>query len=109
MASTVITPPDLIPNPDALLIVNADINDVEMVVRWLRIRSKEYTINLYHNSMNDPAWLESVAGAAKTILVEQSKTPPANLAPLYSNINKIVWIGTGHQYLTAIDYFTKNG
>lgn len=109
MASIVITPPDLIDNPNAYLIVNANIDDVEMVMRWLRIRNIDYTINLYHDSMNDPKWLESAAQNSKNILVDQNNTTPASLTPLYKSISKVTWIGDGHTYSTAIDYFTKNG
>lgn len=107
--SKVVTPPDVVNEPDVYLILNADISDIEMVVNWLKVKQKNYTIHLYHDGMNDTSWLSSVADAAKCILANRSTSSTESIQALFDNINKIQWFGSGQPFDTATQYLLKNG
>lgn len=107
--SKVITPPDQINDPNSYLIVNAVPTDIELVVRWLRFSGKDYTIHLYHDGMNNSQWLSEVARQCGKILINRNNTEPKGLIPLYEALGKIVWFGLDQNYLSPIEYFSKNG
>jgi len=107
--SKVVTPPDIINEPQVVLIVDAEVSDVEMVAEWLRYCDKTYTIHLYYDAMGMPDWLTEVANSAQIILVHRTNTKDANVQALYDNISKIKWIGHGQNYATATDYLVNNG
>lgn len=107
--SKVVTPPDIINEPFVLLVVNASIDDIEMVAEWLRYCDKNYTIHLYQDVMGDPAWLAEVAKSAETILVHRTNTKDTNIQVMYDDVAKIKWFGDGQIYATATDYLVKNG
>ena len=107
--SKVVTPPDIINEPDVYLLVNAELNDVEMVVNWLKVNQKNCTIHLYHDGMQDLNWLTEVALTAKTVLVNRKQTSFTCVEALFDNIKKIVWFGQDQTYNTATQYLVKNG
>ena len=106
--SKIVTPPDVINDGNVYLILNADVSDIEMVVNWLRINHKDYTIHLYQDGMADTAWLTSVAATAQHILVNRSASSAESIHALFDDINKIRWFGSGQPYDTAIQYLLKN-
>jgi len=106
--STVITPPDKSNTPNAYLIFNATTIDIDMVMRWLRICDKEYTIYLYHDGMQDNKWASEVALECSHIIINRDNTEPVGLIPLYDVLGKITWVGKDQPYATAMEYFSKN-
>ena len=107
--SKIITPPDQSNEPNSYLIINATVTDIEMVVRWLRVCGKDYTIHLYHDGMHHTQWLSDVAFNCKHIIINRDVTNPEGLIPLYDALGKITWIGQAEEYASAMDYFSKNG
>lgn len=107
--SKVVTPPDIIPEDTVYLIVNAKPVDVEMVVKWLKITNKQYTIHLYHDGMSDLPWLSDTAKVAQTVLVNRSNTDMDTIAVLLDHVTKLTWIGTNQEYATTMDFLAKNG
>lgn len=106
--SKVVTPPDIAREGRVYLILNAEVSDIEMVVNWLRINGKEYTIHLYQDGMNDTAWLGSVAAAADQVLVNRTQSSVESIQALFDNVGKIRWFGSGQSYDTAIQYLLQN-
>lgn len=107
--SKVVTPPDIINKSHVLLVVNADVSDVEMFAQWLRFNSKEYTIHLYHDGMDSIDWLTEVSITAHTILVNRDTTQDASIKAMYDSISKITWVGSTQEFDTATSYLIKNG
>ena len=107
--SKVVTPPDIINESQVLLVVNADMSDVEMFSQWLRFNNNEYTIHLYHDGMDSIDWLSQVSTTACTILVNRDVTQDSTIKAMYDSITKIKWIGSNQEFDTATSYLIKNG
>jgi hypothetical protein len=107
--SKVVTPPDIIAEDNVYLIVNAKPVDVEMVVKWLKITNKKYTIHIYHDGMSDLPWLLETARVAQTILVNRTNTDMDTIGALLDYIAKLTWTGTNQEYNTVMDFLAKNG
>lgn len=105
--SQVVTPPDIVKEDIVYLVVNAPVWDIEMVVRWLQINNKQYTIHLYHDGMDDPNWLHQAASESELIIVHRKQT--ANLEPILDFITRIRWVGEDQDYPSAAEYLVKNG
>jgi hypothetical protein len=108
MTNQVITPPDLSPLGGGCLIVNASQLEIELLARWMPISVQDYTVYLYHEGMQETAWLSRVADQVNTILISGLTT---NLAPLYSvmdQYNKINWFGDNLKYQSPVAYFIKH-
>ena len=103
------TPPDIISEDNVYLIVNAKPVDVEMVVKWLKITNKQYTIHIYHDGMNDLSWLSETAKVAQTILVNRTNTSMDSIGVLLDYISKLTWTGSNQEYNTVMDFLAKNG
>jgi hypothetical protein len=101
-----VTPPETVKEPGSYLIINAAPDDLEMVLRWLQINGNDLIINLYYEHMSNYEWLREVVEISEHILVESS-TSIDTVVQL--DQNKLTWIGQGHEYSKAIDYFTNNG
>lgn len=107
--SKVVTPPDIINESQVLLVVNADMSDVEMFSQWLRFNNNEYTIHLYHDGMDSIDWLSQVSNTAHTILVNRDITQDSTVKAMYDSISKITWIGSNQEFDTATSYLIKHG
>lgn len=107
--SKIVTPPDIIPEDNIFLVVNAVPTDVEMVVKWLKITDKKYTIHLYHDGMSDLDWLADTASVAQTVLVNRTNTSMDSIAVLLDHVSKLTWTGTNQDYATVMDFLAKNG
>jgi hypothetical protein len=107
--SKVVTPPDIISEDNVYLIVNAKPVDVEMVVKWLKITNKKYTIHIYHDGMSDLLWLSNTAKVAQTILVNRTNTSLDSIGVLLDHISKLAWTGPDQKYNTVMDFLAKNG
>lgn len=108
MPSLIVTPPQKLNDPGSYLLINAEPDDLEMVLRWLQINGNDLIINLYFDAMNNYNWLAEVANLAEYIVVNQL-TDTATLGQLEANKSKFTWIGQDQEYKKAIEYFTKNG
>lgn len=108
--SQIVTPPDVVKEDIVYLIVNAEPWDLEMVVQWLKVNNKEYTIHLYHDGMSEPDWLNRVGSESELVLVQRSKdTAPETMDALLDHVNKIKWFGEEQEYPSAVEYLVKNG
>lgn len=105
--SQIVTPPDIIKEDTVYLIVNAPVWDIEMVVRWLQINSKQYTIHLYHDGMDDTEWLHQTAAESELVIVNRKQT--ANLDPILDFASKIRWIGKDQEFPSAAEFLVKHG
>jgi len=75
MPSTVITPPDFIENENTnILIIDADLTDVENITLFLQTSFKFYNVYLYRDIMLDVPWLEKVINSADTIIVNTEES-----------------------------------
>ena len=106
--SKIITPPDhdLV---GVYLLVNAAVDDVELVVKWLQTQDKDYIIHLYHDGMDDPSWLTRVAKTVTHCLMSRTRSNTNSLTPMLDHISKIVWYGPDQEYATPLEYLVKHG
>jgi hypothetical protein len=107
--SKVVTPPDIVAEDTVYLVVNAKPIDVEMVVKWLKITNKKYTIHVYHDGMSDLTWLSDTAKIAQTILVNRTNTDMDTVGALLDHVAKLTWTGTNQEHDTVMDFLAKNG
>lgn len=107
--SKVVTPPDIVTEDTVYLVVNAHVSDIEMVVNWLRVKDKQFTIHLYHDGMNDVDWLHSVSTSAAVVLANRTDSARESIDALLDHAEKIKWFGSNQTYTTATDYLVKNG
>lgn len=107
--SKVVTPPDVVHEDTVYLVVNAEVSDIEMVVNWLRINDKQFTIHLYHDGMSNLDWLQSVSKSAALVLVNRTVSDRSTIETLLDHNEKIKWFGSNQTYPTATDYLVKNG
>lgn len=112
--SQVVTPPDQVNKDTVYLIVNAAVIDVEMIVRWLKINNRSYTVHLYHDGMSDIPWLDQICKWSKLILVNKANTlaqssKSETLSTLLNYTDKITWVGEGQQYPRAAEYLVNHG
>ncbi len=96
MHSNFITPPDLI---ETVLIIDASTEQANECAQVVRESSQAYNIYLYHEGMNDPAWLETAAAKSDTIL--QMLGSQVNLSA-----DKI-WVGADQKFKNPAEYFAK--
>jgi hypothetical protein len=108
--SQVITPPDVRTNNIVYLVINAELWDVELIVHWLKINNKDYTIHIYHEGMNDLGWLKTVGESCHMILYNKNRSSnEKNLEALSDHIDKIKWFGKDQDYPSAVEYLVKYG
>lgn len=107
--SQVVTPPDIVNEHTVFLIVNAPTWDVEMVVRWLKMSNKEYTIHLYHDGMDDLTWLRSAGEQSQTILIDRKNSDLKSVDALLDYVGKIKWFGEDQPSPSAVEYLVNNG
>lgn len=112
--SQIVTPPDIRDEHTVYLIVNANPWDVEMVIRWLKVNTKQYTIHLYHGGMEDTNWLNKAAMISTLILVNKKDTIGSNdktkILDTILDFNKnIRWFGEEQEFSSAAEYLVKNG
>ena len=75
MPSNVITPPDFIENENInILIIDADLTDVENITLFLQTSFKFYNVYLYRDIMLDATWLEKAVNLADTIIVNTEES-----------------------------------
>lgn len=106
--SKVITPPDIIIEPPVYLIINAPIEDVQMIGVWLQIEEKNYTIHLYHEGMDNRAWLLEAASISNNILFFKPNLNTDTLQTIINFVAKIIWFGPEEKYARALDFFVHN-
>jgi len=108
MTSQVITPPDLSTLHCGCLIVNASQLEIELLARWMPISVQDYTVYLYHEDMQDVAWLALVVPMVTTILISSHTTNIAQLHPLLDHNNKITWFGNTLKYQSPLAYLLEH-
>lgn len=107
--SQIVTPPDIVVEHTVYLLVNTPVWDVEMVVQWLKMTEKKYTMHVYLDGMEDLDWLKQASKAAQTILVTRKDTSAPSLDVLLDRVDAIKWCGEDQTYISTVDYLIKNG
>ena len=108
--SQFVTPPDIFNEDPVYLIVNAEEWDLAMVAYWLKFNSKDYTLYLYKDGMEDPDWLKKAAGFSELILVNKANfKDPSTVGVVLDHVSKIKWFGEGQEYPSSAEYLVKNG
>ena len=70
MHSNVITPPDIIDNElHTFLVINASLDDVDLITRACESSFECYNIYLYAAEMQDESWLKKVLSKAESIII----------------------------------------
>lgn len=106
--SKLVTPPNIVNEDIVYLLVNATLQDIEMVTKFLQFSRKDFTIHLYIDNMIDKSWLNSAANISSKLLINRPNTCSESISLLLDYVTKIVWIGKDQEYNTAMDYLFKN-
>ena len=76
MTSQIITYPDILnkTNNTSLLLIDADIQQVQDLALFCAVSNKNYTIYLYNNNVYDLEWLSTVTNLVDIILISDNST-----------------------------------
>lgn len=70
MYSNYITPPDFVDDKlHTITVIDASIDDVELLAKYTQQSDEDYNIYLYRNEMNDLPWLAAAMNKSDSVIV----------------------------------------
>ena len=83
MHSNFITPPDFVDEPlTTITVVNATLEEVELLARMCENTDPQYNIYLYRTEMNDRAWLDKAVELSEAVIVNATTSEFDDLCDL---------------------------
>lgn len=80
MHSNVITPPDFVNDKlHTVTVVDASVEDVELLARMCEVSDEMYNIYLYRTEMDDTEWLNSAVDRSDAVIVNSDVLDNINL------------------------------
>lgn len=111
MPSQIITPPDHLPTPGNIVILNAIEQELATLVMWLKTVPEEFNIHIFHNGMvDDVDWAAKVCEQADFVILsnlDADKLDQRVIDVLSSNDRKcqLFSFGPNAQYTDLIQFF----
>ena len=82
-----------------VVLIDADVNDIEKVGLFCKISKKDYDIYLYRGDLDDLEYLNFVVDCAEAVLIHED-------SEVYiKNCKKMAKIGNHQEIVNALDYF----
>lgn len=108
MPSNLITPPDIIFDPECIFILNMVDNEVEFLFNYLKTSSHDHNVHMYHSDMNaHHEYAEDLAQRVPHLLVSKRYKIllPKNILKVLDQRSDVVYFGTDTRFPQPVDWF----